>query len=65
MNFRIENKTDNNILQLDSAKNCEDVKRKFYDLSKIAQQGRNKQEESLGSKGLLEEVVTWAITATV
>ena len=45
-----------------------DVQRQFYDQIKINNQGRNKQEgdhNKGGMLGLLEEVVTWAITANV
>ena len=40
--------------------------RQFYDTIKVSNQGRNKQEmdaAKTGTLGLLEEVVTWAITA--
>ena len=37
--------------------------RQFYNLLKINNQGRN--TTGLGTLGMLEEVVTWAITASV
>lgn len=44
-----------------------DAVRDYYDMVKIKNQGRNKQEagDVHGALGMIEEIFTWAVTATV